>query len=163
MIQEAKSPEKPDTPQEAPSLDSPQEDQADLVEEAAEAPAEATPVEEAAEESTEQDAPLAEDPKGQEPKEAPDDKTAELCSKLTKALLKAHSVPAELEKLLPSDPFDLEEYLESEDYQKLKAKLDKPVLPPPAASEPAPKPEPKSPADTQHDRLSRIGLALVGG
>lgn len=91
-----------------------------------------------------------------------EDRLEKLKQKLTVALLGAHNVPDELKPLLPSDPDELETFLTSEEYQKLKAKLDKPSLPAPSATEPAPKPPEKTKQESERDALARIGRAFVG-
>lgn len=91
-----------------------------------------------------------------------DEKLGKLKQKLHSALLAANSVAEELKPLLPSDPEELETFLASEAYQTLKAKLDKPSLPPSPATEPAPKPPQKTQQESERDALARIGRAFVG-
>lgn len=85
-----------------------------------------------------------------------------LKERLTKSLIKAHSVPDELVDLLPTDPDKLEEFLESEKYTNLKNRLNS-GLPQPKEGEPSPEPEPKQAKDNPRDALTRIGLSVTGG
>lgn len=98
-----------------------------------------------------------------------DNKTSDdsdnLKARLTKALIKAHKVPGELVGLLPSDPDDLEAFLESDKYAKLANKLssEPKELPKPKEGKPAPAPDKRESRGNPRDALTRIGLSVTGG